>query len=94
MRPRGTFGAVVQALAAAAAQGPGTVREICERAQVGEGVGRYSASRMVARGELVAVRDSRPMVLAAPDDTLVSLPQPNDLSLAELARITSGWVQT
>jgi hypothetical protein len=91
MRPRGTFGAVVQALAAAAAQGPGTARELCERAQVGDGVGRYTASRMVARGELVAVSASRPMVLAAPGP---ALPAPNDLSLAELARITSRWVQT
>jgi hypothetical protein len=91
MRPRGTFGAVVQALAAAAAQGPGTARELSERAQVGFDVGRKTASLMVARGDLVAVSAGRPAVLAAPSP---ALPAPNDLSLAELARITSRWVQT
>ena len=48
MRPRGE---IAQALHCAAAQ-PGTVRQLCERAQVGYVVGQYTACRMVQRGEL------------------------------------------
>ena len=49
MRP---LGEIAQALRSAAVE-PGTVRQICERAQVAYGVGRYTASRMWQRGELV-----------------------------------------
>lgn len=45
-------GDVAQALYSAAAV-PGTVKEFCRRACVGYAVGRYTASRMVQRGELV-----------------------------------------
>ncbi len=75
MRP---VGDVAQALFSAAAV-PGTVKEFCRRACVGYGVGRYTASRMLRRGELVAVpaasggpaaaaaamRGRRPVVLVA-----------------------------
>lgn len=38
-----------------AASAPGTVRQLCERAQVGYVVGQYTACRMVQRGELQPV---------------------------------------
>lgn len=49
MRPRGEF---AMALAHAAST-PGTVRQFCERAQVGYAAGSYTATRMLQRGELV-----------------------------------------
>lgn len=59
-------GEVSQALVSAAAQaGPGTVRELAERACVGYAAARYTSSRLVSRGELVPVSAARPMVLAA-----------------------------
>lgn len=48
MRPPGD---VALALATAARE-RGTVRQLCERAQVGFDVGRKTASRMVQRGDL------------------------------------------
>lgn len=63
MRPRGD---ITAALVCAAARGPGAVRELAARAQVGYAVARYTASRMVTRGELVVVNDTRPQQLAVP----------------------------
>lgn len=57
MRP---LGEIAMALHSAALQ-PGTVRQFCERAQVAYGVGRYTASRMVQRGELVLLGDPAPV---------------------------------
>lgn len=45
-------GEVAQALHAAAAV-PGTVKVLCQRAQVGYKLGRCTASRMLRRGQLV-----------------------------------------
>lgn len=71
-RPRGSYGDVALALQRAAASGPAPVRVLCERAQVGYAAGRYTASRLVAAGELVPVQPGRPMTLALPPagDTL------------------------
>lgn len=63
MRRRGEL---AEALSAAAAHGPGPVAALAARAQVGYSVARYTASRMVARGELVKVSDDRPALLALP----------------------------
>jgi len=63
-RPQGTYGGIALALRDAAASGPATVRVLCERAQVGYDAGRYTASRLVAAGQLVPVQPGRPMVLA------------------------------
>jgi hypothetical protein len=63
MRPRGE---VSQALAKAAQQGPCPVRTLAERAQVGYGAARYTASRMVDRGELVVLDVGRPARLGVP----------------------------
>lgn len=62
MRPPGCFS---QALLSAASE-PGTVRQLCERAQVGFGVGRYTASRLVSRGELEVVAMDVPPPHAGP----------------------------
>ena len=62
MRPRGDFS---RELHAAALQGPGTVTELAHRAQVGLRVARYTASRMLARGDLVPLTEGRPVVLGA-----------------------------
>lgn len=57
-------GEVSRALMGAAAAGPATVRELAERACVGYGAARYTASRMVSRGELVILSPTeRPVVL-------------------------------
>ena len=56
MRPPGDF---ARALASAARQ-PGTVRQLCERAQVGFDVGRKTASRMLGRGELLVLEVEPP----------------------------------
>jgi hypothetical protein len=68
--PRGRpWGDVSRALlCAAAAAGPCTVRELAERACVGYASARYTSSRLVSRGELVALHEGRPMVLAVSAD--------------------------
>jgi hypothetical protein len=63
MRPRGELS---QALVKAASQGPGPVRTLAERAQVGYSAARYTASRMVDRGELVVLEAGRPALLGVP----------------------------
>lgn len=63
MRPRGD---ITAALVGAAARGPGPVRELAARAQVGYAAACYTASRMVKRGELVVVSAARPRLLAVP----------------------------
>lgn len=66
MRPVGTYGGIAQALADAAGHGPGTVRQLAERSQVGYSVAAYTATRMVQRGQLEVVSDARPAVLSLP----------------------------
>jgi len=66
MRPRGSFGEVGRALLQSAQDGPGTVSELAERACVGYGAARYTASRLVSAGALAPMSDSRPMVLGLP----------------------------
>lgn len=86
MRPRGSFGEVAQAMLAAAERGPGPVRELAERAQVGYDVARYTASRLVSVGELVVLDpDARPATLARPEDAANGV----DAALDELER--SFW---
>jgi len=66
MRPRGSYGPVAQALLSAAADGPGPVRQLASRAQVGFSAAEYTCSRLVRQGELVVLDGSRPAVLAVP----------------------------
>lgn len=63
MRPRGEIN---QAMASAWQQGPATVTEAAHRACVGLSAARYTASRMVCRGQLVVVHEGRPAVLGVP----------------------------
>lgn len=63
MRP---VGDIARAMRQAAQEGPGTVRALACRAQVGYGLARCTATRLVQRGELVVVSEERPMVLAVP----------------------------
>lgn len=67
------LGEVAAALRAEAERRPGTVRELSARARVGYRVARYTASRMLERGELVPVLGSRPAVVVAPACALVCL---------------------
>jgi hypothetical protein len=63
------MGEVSAALLRAAATGPGTVRELAARAQVGFGVARYTATRLAHSGALAALNPGmRPAVLAVPDE--------------------------
>lgn len=67
MRPRGSYGDVSMALLkAATAHGPGTVRVLAERAQVGYQTANYTASRLVSAGSLVVLEQGRPSVLGVP----------------------------
>lgn len=66
MNRRGCYGDVAVALLGAAREGPGTVRTLAQRAQVGYGAAWYTATRLKERGELVVVEDGRPAVLAVP----------------------------
>lgn len=86
MRPRGSFGGVARALLDAANHGPGPVRELAERAQVGYRSAAVNCSRLVARGELVVLdADERPAKLARPSDAVNDV----DAALDELGR--SFW---
>lgn len=64
-RPTGSFGEIRHALARAASEAPGTVRDIAARAQVAFASARYTASRMLDEGDLEVVVPGRPAVLAA-----------------------------
>lgn len=63
MRP---YGEITHALSAVWQQGPATVTQAAHRACVGLSAARYTATRMVDRGQLVVVEGSRPAVLAVP----------------------------
>jgi hypothetical protein len=63
MRP---VGDIARAMRQAAEGGPGTVRDLACRAQVGYGLARCTATRLVQRGDLVVVSEQRPMVLSVP----------------------------
>jgi hypothetical protein len=65
MRPYGTFGEISQALLEAALT-PGRVSDLAARAQVSYASARYTASRLVERGELVVRVAGRPAVLGVP----------------------------
>lgn len=61
-------GDIALAICSAALQGPATVRELAQRAQVGYSNARYTASRLIDRGELVVLDgNARPAVLVAAD---------------------------
>lgn len=60
MRPLGEISRVMLCMAA---EQPGTVRDLAERAQVGYDAARYTATRLVERGHLVRLADERPAVL-------------------------------
>lgn len=63
MRP---VGEIARAMRQAAEKGPGTVRDLAQRAQVGYAVAATTATRLVQRGQLVVVNEQRPMVLSVP----------------------------
>ncbi len=65
-RPARSYGPVAEALVQAAGQGPGAVKDLAARAQVGFSVARYTASRLLAAGALVQVAPGRPRVLGVP----------------------------
>lgn len=87
-------GEIALALLAAAAAGPGTVRQLCERAQVGRRVGQYTGCRLVASGHLVEIEKTRlrrrgrlAAVLALPTTTCTYDAAPG----ADLAAALAGW---
>jgi hypothetical protein len=65
-RPARSYGPVAEALVQAAGQGPAAVKDLAARAQVGFGVARYTASRLLAARALVVVAPGRPRVLGVP----------------------------
>ena len=66
MRPRGSYGEIATALLSAAASGPGPVRELAMRAQVGYDAAHYTCSRLVRTGALAVVQPGRPAIVALP----------------------------
>lgn len=90
------MGEATRALAEAARAGPGTVRKLAQRAQMGRRLATYTASRMVARGQLVLVeglsptgRRRWPPVFAAP----ASADGESDAgtAAADLQKLLAGW---
>jgi hypothetical protein len=70
MRPRGSIGEIAQTLLLAAGDQPGTVVDLAHRARVSVQAARYTASRLVASGQMVRVGEARrPALLRAADDT-------------------------
>lgn len=69
MRPRGD---ITRAMATAWQQGPASVPAIAQRACVGLSAARYTASRMLQRGDLVVVQGGRPAVLGLAQDAAPS----------------------
>lgn len=67
MRPYTAYGEVRTALGKAAEDGPGSVRELAVRAQVGYAAAKYTASRMLDRDELVVWQSGKPAKLALPN---------------------------
>ena len=61
MRPRGDISKAMLE----AAREPGTVVEVANRAQVGLSYARYTASRMIDRGDLVVLSADRPAVIVS-----------------------------
>lgn len=61
MRP---MGEIAIALKRAAGEGPATVRDFAQRAQVGLQAAKYTCSRLVARGDMVRLSEGRPAILA------------------------------
>lgn len=98
-RSRTRRGALAQALLDAARHGPGTVRELAARSQVAFEAARYTASRLVARGELVEVTQGKPVILAAPQ-AAANASGPDMPQAAEAApgpdplqAVLAGWVR-
>lgn len=87
-RPAGSFGELSGALLTAAQAGPGTVRELAARAQVGFDAARYRAPYLVRAGALQVVQPGRPQVLGV---AAVAAPagRPAEEAFALLAR--SFW---
>ncbi len=71
MRPAGE---IQLALVQAWREGPAPVRVAAERACVGVAAAKYTATRMVSRGDLVVVQDGRPAVLGLAADVLPADP--------------------
>ena len=66
-RPAGSYGEVARALLTAAGLGPGPVRALAARAQVGYAAARKTCSVLVGRGDLVVLDPAaRPATLARP----------------------------
>ncbi len=65
MRPRGD---IALALKREAAIRPAPVRDLAQRAQVGLGAAKYTASRLVAAGELAYLTEGRPAVVGLPSE--------------------------
>ncbi len=86
-RPRGSLGPVALALLDAAHAGPADAKTLAMRAHVGFAVARYTASRLVARGQLTAERGVRPALLRLPDD---DAPAPE----VEAARFLYDWMRS
>lgn len=83
-RPRGTFGEIARALLAAA-EAPGTVRELAMRAQVGLRPAQMTVSRLIQAGCLAAVGDPRrPVVVCRVDDA-------ESDKVAQIERVFSMW---
>jgi hypothetical protein len=62
---------------------PGTVRQVCERAQVGYGAGAYTASRLLTAGLLVRHADAQPPRAGRgrPPMLVMAAPEPDDDSV-------------
>ena len=99
--PGRPLGDISCALALAAQVRPGTVRDLAQRAQVGYRAARYTASRMLERGDLVRIEklpptDRRrwPPVLGAPPcPNCETAPGAGEAAGADMQRLLLTWAK-
>lgn len=88
-RPRGELGA---AILSAAKAGPGTVKELADRACVGRRVACYTCSRLVASGHLVVLHKRPPFDGPGRPPEVLALPSKDIAEPADaLAAVMSAW---
>ena len=88
MRPQGD---ITQAMLGAWQQGPATVTQAAHLACVGLGAARYTASRMVARGQLAVLDAARPAVLVLPAAQLTPVDAAQEAAAAAVRLHRGFW---
>jgi hypothetical protein len=84
-------GDIALAILEAARQEPGTVRELGDKARVGQAYARYTCSRLQSTGRLVALTPNvRPAVLGIPAPKAADDAERGSAG-ADLSAVMGGW---